>query len=94
MSCTHWALGSVREQPTCMVTGQAAGVAAALAATSDSPLRDLDIATLQQVLMDQGVDLGPAFDQEFPPMPWIPRATGPKFGQPLPRETQPQLIAR
>ena len=94
MSCTHWALGSLREQPTCMVTGQGAGVAAGLAAASNVALRELDIDALQQALMTQGVDLGPAFNQQFPPMPYIPPATGPKYGQPLPRETRRQLATR
>ena len=84
MSSTHWALGSLREQPTCMVTGQGAGVAAAVAATSGAALRDVDIATLHQELMKQGVDLGPGFNQEFPPMPFLPPAIGPKYGQPAP----------
>lgn len=46
-----------REWPPCMVTGQAAGTAAALALTRGVKLRDIDIKELQQKLLDQGVIL-------------------------------------
>ncbi len=92
MSCSHWALGSLREQPTCMVTGQGAGVAGALAATTGRSLRDLEIPALHDALMAQGVDLGPEFGQEFAPAPWFGRETGPKYGQPLPWLTAESLV--
>ena len=44
-----------RQWPPCMVTGQAAGTAVALALESGVSVRDVDIATLQARLKDQGV---------------------------------------
>ncbi len=41
-----------------MVTGQAAGAAAALSAITGTPPRDLDVAMLQKELIKQGVDIG------------------------------------
>ena len=47
-----------RAIPTCAVTGQAAGVAAALACTcTDGDLRSLDIGSLQRALTGQDVQL-------------------------------------
>ena len=46
-----------REWPPCLVTGQAAGTAAALALSRGVRLRDVDISELQQKLLDQGVIL-------------------------------------
>ena len=58
MSTTHEAFGSIRPTVQCMITGEAAGVAAALCAQSDLPdLRALDFAVLRQALLDQGVVL-------------------------------------
>ena len=47
-------------QYCCMVTGQVAGTAAALAASSDTVPRNLDISALQRALIKQGVDIGEA----------------------------------
>jgi hypothetical protein len=55
LSATHEAQGAIREMPTCMVTGQGAGVAAALAATKATPIRGLQIPLLQRTLTAQGV---------------------------------------
>lgn len=41
--------------PTCCVTGEAAGVAAALAAGQEQAVRDVDIHALQQILAKNGV---------------------------------------
>jgi hypothetical protein len=51
---THHA---TKEIPSCMATGEAAGTAAALALSTHSPLKQLDVATLQQRLRDQGAIL-------------------------------------
>ncbi len=57
MSATHEAQGAIREMPTCIEVGQAAGVAAALCAKDRIPLRSIDIRKLQKELVSQGVKL-------------------------------------
>ena len=47
----------MREIPQCWLTGQAAGVAAALSAGSGTAPRALDVAELQHELRGQGVYL-------------------------------------
>ena len=53
LSCTHAALGSARVMVVCMATGQAAGVAAALAAQAGVPPRALSVPTLRHTLLHQ-----------------------------------------
>jgi FAD dependent oxidoreductase len=60
ISGTHEAHSSYRVTPTAMATGQAAGVCAALAATSGRAPREVDITEVQQELIRQGADLGPS----------------------------------
>jgi hypothetical protein len=50
----------LREIPQCWMTGQAAGVAAALAANSGTEPRNLDRTSIQRELLKQGVYLSPA----------------------------------
>lgn len=57
LSATHDALGSLRVMAVCMATGQAAGVAAALAASSGKPPRALSPEVLRKALLDQGAIL-------------------------------------
>ena len=47
-----------REIPPCMVQGQAAGIAAALALSSGARLRDVDPTAIQRVMRAQGADPG------------------------------------
>ena len=47
-----------REIPPCMAMGEAAGIAAAMAADTSSGLRDIDVSRLQQTLRQQGADPG------------------------------------
>jgi hypothetical protein len=58
ISATHVALGSARIMPVASATGQAAGCAAALCVEKDILPRDLDVDQLQQLLIEQGVNLG------------------------------------
>jgi len=51
---------SPRETPSCMATGEAAGVAAALSVEIGTRPRDLDVKLLQRSLVGQGVNLGSA----------------------------------
>ncbi len=57
IACDPNSHGFMREIPQCWVTGQAAGVAAALAAAQGVQPRDVDIAALQSALLAQGVYL-------------------------------------
>lgn len=60
ISTTHKAHGSTRVPGTSMATGQAAGVAAALAAQNRVHPRNVDIAELREQLLRQGAILPPA----------------------------------
>ena len=48
----------LRFMPSCMMLGQGAGAAAALAAKTDAPVRDVDLRAVQRILLGQGVFLG------------------------------------
>jgi len=50
LSATHTAFGALRIMPQAMATGQAAGVAAALAVTSNAPPAELPVGIVQEVL--------------------------------------------
>ena len=58
ISATREAQGSIRIMPCCMVTGQAAGTAAALSIRNKVIPRKIDIGLLQKVLIKQNVYLG------------------------------------
>jgi hypothetical protein len=58
LSATHDADMWIRGQYCCLVTGQVAGVAAALAARDGVPPHALDVASLRRALAAQGVDTG------------------------------------
>jgi len=60
ISCDRNSHGFMREIPQCWITGQAAGVAAALAVSQGVQPRAVDVARLQQALQRQGVYLRPA----------------------------------
>ncbi len=57
-SATSAAQKMSREIPPCMAMGEAAGLAAAMALSSGTKLRDLDVSHLQQRLRTQGADPG------------------------------------
>jgi hypothetical protein len=54
LSATHEALASARVMFTCMATGQAAGVAAAMASQQGIRPRRVDVGSLQETLVEQG----------------------------------------
>jgi hypothetical protein len=54
LSASHVAFGSVRMEPTLMLLGHAAGIAAALAARAGTAVQDVDVAELQTLLRGQG----------------------------------------
>ena len=57
ISGTHEALSSYRVTPIALATGQAAGVCAAIAATTNEPPRDVDHRAVQEELVRQGANL-------------------------------------
>ena len=57
VSTTHEAQGVIRNIPPCLITGQAAGTAAALAAKKGVKPRKLDVRLLREVLKKQGVKI-------------------------------------
>ena len=59
ISCDRNSHGFMREIPQCWITGQAAGVAAALAVANRVLPRNVDVHQLQQALLAQGVYLRP-----------------------------------
>jgi hypothetical protein len=60
IACDPSSHSFLREIPQCWLTGQAAGIAGALAAGSGLSPRDLDVATIQRELLRQGAYLSPA----------------------------------
>ncbi len=65
-SASHVAYSSVRMEPQYMILGHAAGIAAALAASSGAAVQDIDIAELQRRLKDEGAvfEYGREFQEE------------------------------
>jgi hypothetical protein len=57
ISCDPTSHSFLREIPQCWMTGQAAGVAAAIAANRGVEPRAIDVAELQRALVVQGVHL-------------------------------------
>lgn len=57
ISATHEAHSSVRIQPTCYATGQAAGSAAFMAWKENKKFREIDIEKLKNILLNNGVIL-------------------------------------
>lgn len=54
LSASHVAFGSVRMEPTLMLLGHAAGLAAAQAARRGVAVQDVDVEALQRALVDEG----------------------------------------
>lgn len=57
VSSDHLVHGSVRVMPGCFITGQASGMAAALAAGQEKSVHEIDVAELQKKLKDFGAFL-------------------------------------
>jgi hypothetical protein len=64
VSATHYAHGATRNMAPCLVMGQAAGTAAAMAAASNVALPALDVRKLQARLLADGVFLGDRYTSE------------------------------
>ena len=54
LSCTHVGISSIRVEPTWMILGQSAGIAAALSAKQDVTVQDLPYPALRTRLLAQG----------------------------------------
>ncbi|NLG81571.1 MAG: FAD-dependent oxidoreductase [Bacilli bacterium] len=54
ISCERMVQGSIRVMPTCLAMGEAAGLAASLAASNDGKVRDIDVQHLRKRLLEEG----------------------------------------
>jgi hypothetical protein len=61
VSATHVAHGATRNMAPCLVMGEAAGIAAAMASKARTKVADLDVKALQSQLLENNVYLGEAF---------------------------------
>ena len=73
LSCTHVAISSIRVEPTWMILGQSAGIAAALAAGDDVAVQELPYPKLRAQLLAAGQVLELP---ELPPLPPKPKEVG------------------
>jgi hypothetical protein len=64
ISATHVAASAGKSMGNCVATGHAAGLAAALSAQKNCTPRELPVASLQQALRADGVDLDRAGDEQ------------------------------
>jgi len=78
LSCTHVAISSVRVEPTWMILGQSAGIAAAMAAKLHAPVQSLDYPKLRNRLVAQGQVLELPELPELPPEPEVAVSIDPK----------------
>ncbi|MCB1202769.1 MAG: FAD-dependent oxidoreductase [Verrucomicrobiae bacterium] len=67
LSCTHVAISSIRVEPTWMILGQSAGIAATLAAKADLPVQELPYPTLRERLLAAGQVLDLPVLPDLPP---------------------------
>lgn len=59
ISTTRYVHQATKEIPAAMATGEAAGVAAAVAVAGDAPVRGLDVGAVRRELRAAGADIGP-----------------------------------
>ena len=69
LSCTHVGISSIRVEPTWMILGQSAGIAAALAANKAKSVQDLPYPQLRERLLAQGQVLELPVLKTEPPTP-------------------------
>ena len=67
MACDASSHTFLREIPQCWLTGQAAGIAAALAAGAGKSPRDVAASAIQHELLGQGAYLSPAVEATLRP---------------------------
>lgn len=83
MSCTHVGISSIRVEPTWMIIGQSAGIAAALAAKEGVKVQDLPYPLLKKQLLEQGQVL------ELPTLASLPQ---PSAVVGIPKKSLPGII--
>ena len=69
LSCTHVGISSIRVEPTWMILGQSAGIAAALSAKQNLAVQNLPYPALRERLLAQGQVLGLPVLPDLPPEP-------------------------
>jgi len=69
LSSSHVAISSIRVEPTWMILGQSAGVAAALTIEEDTPVQDVPYPKLRERLLASGQVLDLPILAELPPEP-------------------------
>lgn len=62
ISVDHEAQASIRIMPICTTTGEAAGIAASLAASAGASVQRIDIKELQRIIAENGGELGKAVE--------------------------------
>ncbi|MBI5775338.1 MAG: FAD-dependent oxidoreductase [Verrucomicrobia bacterium] len=78
LSCTHVALSSIRVEPTWMILGQSAGIAAALTAKQNVTVQKLPYPALRERLLAQKQVLDLPVLPDLPPEPATPMSIDPK----------------
>ncbi len=78
LSCTHVAISSIRVEPTWMILGQSAGIAAALSAQQNVAVQGLPYPTLREHLLKQKQVLDLPVLATLPPAPQGARGIDPK----------------
>ena len=77
LSCTHVAISSIRVEPTWMILGQSAGIAAALSVRQNVAVQSLPYPTLKERLLAQKQVLALPVLAELPPEPVTPMSIDP-----------------
>lgn len=78
LSCTHVAISSIRVEPTWMILGQSAGIAAALSARQNLSVQKLPYSALRERLLAQKQMLDLPVLPPLPPEPATPMSIDPK----------------
>ncbi|MES2597963.1 MAG: FAD-dependent oxidoreductase [Verrucomicrobiota bacterium] len=78
LSCTHVGISSIRVEPTWMILGQSAGIAAAMSAKQNVAVQKLAYPALRERLLAQKQVLDLPVLPDLPPPPVIPVSIDPK----------------
>ncbi len=78
LSCTHVGISSIRVEPTWMILGQSAGIAAAMSAGENIAVQKLSYPALRERLLARGQVLDLPVLPDLPPAPATPVSIDPK----------------